>query len=311
MTSIVYVAIYAGLLIFVAGCLRRILEYARTPLHLRWELYPVPHEEPQRVEHGGSYFESGEWWLSPQAVHHGRELRVMFQEIVFLKGLREYNPRLWISSFFFHFGLYLSIVTIALITVVTLPSVVIANKETARLAGAVVPICRWMGSAAAILVLAGAILLLLRRISDPELQNYTKAGDIFNLLFFIIAFGFLTAGSLTHAPNTASTLEIARGLLRFDRSVSIAKSFGVGLVLASALVAYIPFTQMSHFIAKYFTYHSVRWDDRRNERGSTIEKKVAVYLNYKPTWAAPHVGADGKKSWAEIATTNPAEEGRK
>jgi hypothetical protein len=61
---------------------------------------------------------------------------------------------------------------------------------------------------------------------------------------------------------------------------------------------------MAHFVAKYFTYHTVRWDDREGER---IERKVAEYLTYRPTWAAPHVGADGKRSWGEIASTNPTE----
>jgi hypothetical protein len=68
---------------------------------------------------------------------------------------------------------------------------------------------------------------------------------------------------------------------------------------------------MSHFIGKYFTWHSVRWDDKRNERGGTMESKMAAALNYRPTWAAPHIDADGKKNWAEIATSNPAEEVRK
>ena len=37
------------------------------------------------------------------------------------------------------------------------------------------------------------------------------------------------------------------------------------------------------------------------------EKKVAEYLIYKPTWAAGHIGADGRKTWAEVVTTNPAQ----
>jgi hypothetical protein len=64
-------------------------------------------------------------------------------------------------------------------------------------------------------------------------------------------------------------------------------------------------THMSHFIAKYFTYHSVRWDERANVRGGSIEKRMAGYLMYRPTWSAPHIGA-GDRTWAEIATSNPA-----
>ena len=52
-------------------------------------------------------------------------------------------------------------------------------------------------------------------------------------------------------------------------------------------------THMSHFIAKYFTYHAVRWDDRPSRQGSAFEKRIAEYLTYRPRWAAPHIGADG------------------
>jgi hypothetical protein len=67
---------------------------------------------------------------------------------------------------------------------------------------------------------------------------------------------------------------------------------------------------MSHFIGKYFTYHSVRWNDRALRPGDRLERKLAEYLAYKPTWAAGHVGADGRRTWAEVATTNPAEGGK-
>jgi len=61
-------------------------------------------------------------------------------------------------------------------------------------------------------------------------------------------------------------------------------------------------THMSHFIAKYFTYHSVRWDDKPNVN-------LAAYLAYRPAWSATHVGAG--KTWAEIATANPWEAAKK
>lgn len=102
--------------------------------------------------------------------------------------------------------------------------------------------------------------------------------------------------------------DVARAMLRFDRSLVVGPVLGSGLLMATALAAYIPFTHMSHFIGKYFTWHSVRWDDARNDRGSAMEAKIAASLNYRPTWAAPHLGADGKKSWAEVATSNPAKE---
>ncbi len=304
MSVAVYITIYAGLLIFLVGCLLRAVEYARTPFHLRWELYPVAHEERRFLEHGGSYFESGAWWLSPQAVDHRSEWAAMLREIVFLRGLWEYNRRLWPPSFLFHFGLYLSIASAGLAVVAALVGAHSGWLWIGMAGG-------WIGAAAIVMVLTGALWLLARRITDPGLKNYTKAGDIFNLIFFIVAFGFLGAGFLAPGAHNASLAEIARGAFGFDRGAHISAAAGTGLILCSALAAYIPFTHMAHFIAKYFTWHSVRWDDRRNDAGSSIESKVAASLAYRPTWAAPHLGADGKKTWAEIAASNPAEEVRK
>jgi hypothetical protein len=95
MTAFVYVVIYACAAIFAAGCIVRAVRYARLPLHLRWELYPVPHEAPDRAAHGGSYFEQLDWWMKPPESNFFGELAAMLPEIVFLKGVWEHNRRLW------------------------------------------------------------------------------------------------------------------------------------------------------------------------------------------------------------------------
>ena len=73
------------------------------------------------------------------------------------------------------------------------------------------------------------------------------------------------------------------------------------------LAAYIPMTHMAHFVAKYFTYHCVRWDDAATAKSPRIAVKLAEYLTYRPTWSAPHVTADGERTWADIAAGNPWE----
>jgi hypothetical protein len=60
---------------------------------------------------------------------------------------------------------------------------------------------------------------------------------------------------------------------------------------------------MTHFFAKYFTYHSVRWEDTPNLPETKLQKKIDKQLAYIVTWAAPHVSADGKKTWVDIATS--------
>lgn len=295
MTALVYLILYAGILGFLAGTLARAIYYARQPLHLRWELYPVPHEEPERVRHGGSYFEEPDWWARPLRFNRLTELKFMLEEMLFLKGLWDFNRKLWYRSFPFHFGLYLIAGALAVLVVAA-----VALPGLASLAAV-------LGVAGAVLAMVGALGLLLRRLRDPDLKNYTAPGDIFNLAFFLAAFGLLGAGFLLRPEGAPGALEITRGLLRFDTSLEIPGLVAAGLILSSLLVIYIPMTHMAHYVAKYFTYHSVRWDDLPAARAAELQKKFAEYLTYRPHWSAPHIAANGSKTWAEIATTNPFE----
>ena len=63
---------------------------------------------------------------------------------------------------------------------------------------------------------------------------------------------------------------------------------------------YLPFTHMTHFVGKYFTYHKVRWEDSPNVKGSELERRIGEALGYRLTWSAPHIKTGG--SWAEAAT---------
>jgi nitrate reductase gamma subunit len=167
-----------------------------------------------------------------------------------------------------------------------------------------------LGPAGTILTVAGAGALLVHRLREPQLRAYTTAGDVFNLLFFMTALSVLGLGCLELGPSYAATAAIVRGLLTFDLALEIPGLLAAGLVMSALLAAYVPLTHMSHFIAKFFTYHSVRWDDAPSLKGGRLEVKIAEYLTYRPTWAAAHVAADGRKTWAEVAGQNPAREVR-
>lgn len=292
MTAALYILVYAAGLAFLIACLVRAVRYAKLPMHLRWELYPVPHEEPEKVAHGGSYFENGDWWTKPSRRNLAGEMKFMIPEMVFLKGLWEFNRKLWFRSFPFHFGLYLVGAAVLL-----LAGGAVLDAEPLNRAGVL------LAAAGSILALAGAAGLLHRRLTDTSLKNYNAPADVFNLAFFILVFALLLAGQFTGAAPASAFM---RGLLSFDTSLEIPPMAVAGYGLAALLLAYIPLTHMSHFIAKYFTYHSIRWDDSPNRGEGELARKIARYLSYRPTWSAPHIAGDGSKTWAEIATTNPA-----
>ena len=313
MTMIVFLygAIYGAVLVFLVACNIRAAQYARLPLHLRWELYPVPHEEPARAKHGGSYFEATDWWEKPIPFNLLGELKSMLPEMLFQKGLWEFNRTMWFLSYPFHFGLYLLIGSTGLLMATAFFSLL--APQFASGGSAVVLHYAYAAGllAGAVLAVLGAASLLVRRLTDESLKTYTTAGDIFNLLFFVVTLSCLLAGYLFRPPGSPTALAFAQGILTFDTKLRIPPLLATGLVLGALLVAYIPMTHMSHFIAKYFTYHTVRWDDRPSLKGSILERRMAEYLTYRPRWAAPHVGADGARTWADIASANPARGGRK
>jgi nitrate reductase gamma subunit len=307
LTSLVYGAIYLGVAVFVVATVVRAVGYAKLPIHLRWELYPVPHEEAHRARHGGSYFEEVDWWTRERPRNLMGELAVMVPEMLFLEALHRHNRQLWNRSFPFHFGLYLLIGAIGLVVVTALVALIAPSLAAGPLGSALAWLSRAVGAAGVILAVGGALGLLHRRLTDQRLKVYTTPGDLFNLLFFVVALGLIATGALVGGEGYPGVTGLATGLLTADTTVRIPTLLAAGLLLGALLVAYIPLTHMSHFVGKYFTYHAVRWDDAVNLKGSRLEATLAEYLTYRPTWSAPHMTADGTRTWAEVATTNPTE----
>jgi nitrate reductase gamma subunit len=309
MTLLVYAAIAIGAVVFAAATVARVVMYARTPIHLRWELYPLPHERRDRAVHGGSYFEGSEWWRARRRPSLRGELTFMVPEILLLRSLRDANPGLWRRSFPFHAGLYLFMASAAGLVAITGAARLWGHAWLAYTTGRVaVSAVTVMGSAGLGLAIAGALALLRRRAGDETLRAYTTAGDVFNLLFFVAAFGLLGGGYYARPDGAPGALSILLGLLAWDTSVQVPPLLAAGVVTTSALGAYIPLTHMSHFVGKFFTYHAVRWDDAPLGDDRKRAAALASYLAYRPTWGAGHLGATGDRTWADIVATNPADE---
>jgi nitrate reductase gamma subunit len=311
MTTVTYVVLCLSAVVFIAATAVRAVRYARAPLHLRWELYPVPHDTTERVAHGGSHFEQTAWWTRPWRANHWGTLKALAAEVVTLKALREFNRPLWWRSFPFHFGLYLLAATVALVLGAAAAALG-APWAAAGWPGTLLRhLYRLTGVAGLVLTTAGAAGLLHRRLTDAELRRFTTPGDIFNLAAFVVALGVLGAGYAFRPAGTPGALAVVIGLLTWDTGVHVPGLLAVGLALSALVAAYIPFTHMSHFVGKYFTYHAVRWDDAVNRPGGALERTMAAYLTYRPTWAAPHVTANGERTWADVVTTMPPDKAKR
>jgi nitrate reductase gamma subunit len=307
-----YIFTYICVAVFLLAVVYRIYRQLRFPLHVRWEIYPVRHEKAARSAYGGSYMEETDWWKFPYETSSANELKYMAPEILLLRGLRKENKRLWLISFPFHLGLYLMLATVVLLlmdTALTLwaPSLSAEGGMLRIGLGGVTVACGWIGLVAG---LAGSLGLLYRRLSDREFRLYATPADYFNIVLIMAFFLCAVLAAAFADPSFDAARAYLAGLLTagtfapgYEPGQSIPGA--ATILLASLLAAYIPLTHMSHMFMKYFLYHQVKWDDRPSSPGNAIETAVSKNLNYRPNWSAKHIGADGDKSWKEIASSTP------
>jgi nitrate reductase gamma subunit len=307
MSQFVYALTYLAVAVFLVGALKRIVAYKRNPMHLRWELYPVAHEGGGRASYGGSYLEDVDWWQKPREISRIGELSVMIPEMLFLKALWENNRTLWLVSFPFHFGLYLTFGLVALL-VIGAGAQLAGLSADSGLPALVTGVSTILGPVAFGLSLLGGVGLLLRRLYDRDLRNYSAPEHYFNIILFLATMGV----AMVTWASVDRNFELARGfiagLITFDLKSPGSSLFLLQVVLAVCTLAYIPFTHMSHFFMKYFLYHDIRWEDKPHVNAPEINEQLGDVLGYEPTWSAPHVAIPGKKTWADIALFNPAAE---
>ncbi len=287
---------YVASLVFAVGFVWRASRIARMPVHLRWELAPVPHEKG-RASYGGSYLEEFEWWTKPREKSSINEALYMFQEIVFLKGVWERNRPLWVWSFPFHFGLYLLVGMVLCLVLTSLGASIFG------------PLAQWLGGVGYVLGTVGALGLLAKRLFDPKLRPFAAPSSYFNLAF--LAAVFISGGiALSAGDFLASMTAFVGALFTANTSVALSTPTTVHIAIGALFLVYLPFTYMMHFVAKYFMYHEVRWNDEPIRGNTSMEEEVKSLLGQPVTWAALHLGADGKKNWVDIATSDVTEESK-
>jgi len=283
--------IYVSIGAFIGLSIYRAYQYAKMPLHGRWELYPVPKEPGERGHYGGSYYEELEYWKKPRKVSHMGEMKEMVKEMLFIKNLFVNQKRQWYLSYALHLGIYL----LGLWTVLLLVGAIMELSGTPVAAGnatsvnVIYYLTLYAGLSGAALLTVGSGGLVIKRIVNNVFSKYTTPQEYFNLLFlFAVTLSGLLVWSVDPAFNYGR--EIFKGLITFS-PITTNAALTVHIILLGALMIYIPQTKMSHYVGKYFAFHKVLWENEPNLRNSKMEEKVKENLSYKPgtTWSAPHI----------------------
>lgn len=287
--------IYFSILAFLGFSAYKFYQYARLPMHGRWELYPVPKEPGEKGHYGGSYYEDLEWWNKPRVVSHLGEMKEMLKEMLFIKNLFINQKRHWWISYSMHLGIYLlglwSVLLLAgaVVEIFGQPLTTAEGVSASPWAGMVYYATLLSGAAGAVLLTIGAAGLFLRRLFNNTLSRYTTPQEYFNLLFI---FAVAASGLLVWSgdPGFNYGREIMKGLLTVS-PIEADTALTLHILLLGALMIYIPQTKMSHYVAKYFSFHKVLWENEPNLKGSKTEEMVKKAMSYKPkvSWSAPHI----------------------
>ena len=296
---------YLSGLVFVIAFAAKILKYATMPMHVRWELYPIPHEGKAW---GGSFYEEVDHWKKTRHKDHMAQYRFMVPEIFFIKALHEDNKPLWYWSFPFHMGLYLCIGGLAFLAIGAVLQILGMVPENSALASLFQSLTIVLAVPGYVLGTIGILGLIVKRKTDSGLADVTAPIDFMNLiwlgLLFVTGFivwlqdpGFVVSRAYFVSLLTFSPMKEPMGLIHV-----------INLLVFIGFWAYFPFTHMTHMVSKYFMWDKVKWDDDPNRGDPGMDSKIKKYLAYPVTWSAEHVDAQGgKKNWADVATSNPWE----
>lgn len=297
-----HIGVFGVLAVFLIVTIYRAWSIARLPVHLRWELAPIPHEKG-KGKYGGSYLEEYEWWKKRQQKSRLAPLRYMAVEILLLRGVWKHNRRLWPLTFAFHSGIYL---VFAMLLLSILNAIFIITGVPASVLDVFLAITSVVALAGYLLGGLGAISLILKRTLDANLRSFNSVSKYFNLVFLGAVF-ISGAYSWFATPDFALAMSrFIQGLVTLDTGLNLAFPLSMHVILASLFFLYLPWTDMIHFVAKYFTYHEIKWNDAPKD--ARMEKELKGLLAQPVSWSAEHIKADGKKSWADLTTEKKSNE---
>lgn len=285
--------IIGSIVVFILILAYRIIRIASLPVHLRWELAPIPHER-DRSKYGGSYLEVYEWWQKPRKKSLTAVIKYMAVEILLLRAIWKHNRALWPLSLTFHAGIYLVILAILLSIIHALVSIGGATSELLLDIAWIIAITGY------VLGGLGVVGLILKRISNEGLRPFSSFTTYFNLFFLGAVFltGYM---SWMKAENLAADMSlIIKQTLTLDNAINISYPLSLHIGLSLVFLIYLPMTNMIHFIAKYFTYHEIRWDDEPQDAKMTV--KILGLMKQPVGWASSHIKTEEKKNWADTSS---------
>ena len=313
MITLFYLLGYLALIGCAITSFLKIRNYMKkTPMHARWELYPIPHEGA-KAKHGGSYMEDTDCWKHEHKPNHLGDLGALLMEVLFLEATFKHNRPLWYRTYPFHLGLYMLMGGAIILIFTAILRMFGLDHETSTLIWLIYGLIDIISFVGCLCLIGGGVGLIMRRVGDPGLRTFSTPEHFFDLGLF--AFFGLT-GFITWVTNPCFAelaSDFVYNALTFNFESLGSGGFVLHMVIGFFLMLWIPITFMSHILLKYFLYHDIRWEDVATSMSKKRQDLINAALKYKVTWAAPHMNPKGEdKTWVDVATSGyPAQEQKK
>jgi nitrate reductase gamma subunit len=268
----------------------KVVKIVKMPVHLRWELYPVPHEKGYK--YGGSYLEELEWWKRPRYRNTLRSILFKMRDYFTFPGYFMVNKIYWLGLYLWHIGFYLIVLfhIISFFSAIVLlnTSINIGPETGTTIGGIFFYFTIVVALTSFIFGSIGSVILLIKRLADPDLKNYATYSNYFNYIFFLIVFLSGFAAWYFVDPDFTAYREFWKNLITFKYYYVDALVY-VHIMLFSVFLIYLPFTRSTHYITKTFAFFGVFWDDVPIIDNKNMQRKIKISMNKKVTWSASHI----------------------
>jgi len=299
MRILLAVATYVGYIFIVMMYTIKIVKYLNLPLHLRSEIYPVRSDKQGHQEK--SYLENLEWWTKPREEDFLRKTLYLIKEYFLLSDYFRWDKGYWLFLYPWHIG-FIFIITFHILSFFSAFAEVLGVPVEANspnvIGTAMYYLSLGIGVTSFVAGLFGSIGIMIKRLLDEKLREYATPLNYFTYVFLLAV--FLTGLSSWYFadPSFHEYRAFWKGLITF-KPVTVEMAAAVHILLFAFLLIYLPFTRSLHYITRFFGFFLIRWDDKPNLRGSTLEKEIERLLDQKVTWQAPHVRQG--QSWRQNA----------
>ncbi len=301
--SVPQLATYFSYVFVVALYTYKVRKVLKMPVHLRWDLYPIPFGKESA--YGGSYLEELEWWKKPLAKNGPGGVFHLLKKYLFFGGYFKLKRSYWLSLYPWHLGFYFVIGFHVLTFFCALFMTVFGLQIAAGSSNGFGVFLYYLTLVFAAIAFFGGALgsigMLVKRASSAEMRAYATPSNYFNYIFFLAVFGSGLA-AWYYDPTMSSYREFWRNLITFKYATIEAATY-THVMLFSVFLVYLPFTRSTHYITKLIAFFGILWNDKPNLAGGDMDSKIAAALDQKVTWSAPHIQS-GKK-WSEVATQLP------